>query len=482
MNRTWDSFVTYRSSNGSGVWAHDFGTYNECIPGQTLNGAHANAARTSVTSQPTMTYRIVDSCLTEKLGPPVTFSGLPVPFCEAGGNDGRNPRFVGMTPYAGGQLVLADGTHLVTTMYPSCAPGTRSRNGGISIFSSADGYNFTFVANVARQSDSKVFAAPAEGPNEHTLALLLNGDIVCVFRTEAGDGNGRYGPYYRTVSTDAGKTWSTAIPLKDTSGNYIGCARPHMVQLGNVTLLVGGRMMMGHDYSRSFSIWMSTDGNAENWTRADGSYHHNARASETHAGLWPSSVNRTGWRFEFTSGYIGLVRLGESSAAVIYDLMLPQPPPPPAPPRPPGQCTTHIHHTLGCFNDADGTLILSHLAPAPVGAAVTLASCGAACYALKPHANFTIAGIDDGKSCFCGAPSDMETAAAKARSVDKTQCIGTPCGGDPKETECGGPGRLLAYSYTCDGDENDAVDAIQSPHSGHNPSTSYSMRIDLVGV
>ena len=112
----------------------------------------------------------------------------------------------------------------------------------------------------------QAFAAPAEGPSEHTLTLLPNGNLVCVFRTEAGDGNGRYDPYYRTISTDSGKTWGTATPLRDTSGNYIGCARPHMVQLGNVTLLVGGRMMMGRDYSRGFSIWMSTDGNAANWT------------------------------------------------------------------------------------------------------------------------------------------------------------------------------------------------------------------------
>ena len=97
---------------------------------------------------------------------------------------------------------------------------------------------------------------------------------------------GRYGPYYSTVSTDSGLTWSVAIPLKDSDGNYIGCARPHMVQLGNTTLLAGGRMMMGRDYSRAFSIWKSTD-NGISWTRADGSYHHNAKASVHRAGLWP---------------------------------------------------------------------------------------------------------------------------------------------------------------------------------------------------
>ena len=120
------------------------------------------------------------------------------------------------------------------------------------------------------------------------------------------------------------------------------------------------------------------------------------------------------------------------------------------PPAPPRKCTIHIHHTLDCFNNADGTLILPHLSPAPAGAALSLESCATACYALQPHANFTVAGVAGGKSCFCGAPGDMATAAAKARSVDKTQCTGTPCGGNGHETECGGPGRLLAYSYTCD--------------------------------
>ena len=35
----------------------------------------------------------------------------------------------------------------------------------------------------------------------------------------------RYGPYYSTLSNDSGLTWSVAAPMKDTDGNYIGCAR-----------------------------------------------------------------------------------------------------------------------------------------------------------------------------------------------------------------------------------------------------------------
>ena len=248
--------------------------------------------------------------------------------------------------------------------------------------------------------------------------------------------------------------------------------------------------MMGHDYSRAFSVWLSADGQAENWTRYDGSYHHNARASETHAGLWPASVNRTGWRFEFTSGYIGLVRLGETSAAVIYDLMLPPPAPPAPPPGPPGACKGKITipHTLGCFDYSSSPPGVGPVLPAyqpSVEGKADLETCAAACYAAK----LTTAGIDDGKQCFCGTAAELETPKAKALAVNKSECIGVPCQGNAHETECGGAGRMLAYAFTCDrvAEETGLLAQQQqekevAPEESHNPSTSYSMRIDLVGV
>ena len=475
VNRSFDSFVVY--ANGTAApWAHDFGTYHECIPGQYLNGA--NSTSTSVTSQPTVTYTFVDGQLTEKPGgPQVTFAGLPEPFCPPPKDD---PAFVGMTPYGGGQLVLADGTHLVSMGYGACAPG-KPKNGGIHLFSSRDGYHFQFLSHMARQSDSKAFAAPHEGPNEHTLALLPNGEILCVFRTGAGDATGHYYPYYSTRSRDSGKTWDTAVPMKDESGNGIGCARPHMVQLpGNITLLAGGRMMMGHDYSRAFSVWASADG-GYTWKRSDGSYHHNAGATQTGAQLWPSSCNRTGWRFEFTSGYIGLVRAGDSSAAVLYDLMLPAPRPPPAPPPPPGVCPQiQIHHTLGCYNysswssSSSGTLapVLPSHQPAIEPGKVDLESCAAACYAAK----LTTAGIDNGRDCFCGRAADLDGTDAKALSRPKAECEAVPCEGKPTETECGGAERMLAYAFSCG---KAKLPRLMEEKEFHNPSTSYSMLIDV---
>ena len=49
--------------------------------------------------------------------------------------------------------------------------------------------------------------------------------------------------------------------------------------------------------------------------------------------------------------------------------------------------------------------------------------------------------------------SDMTSAAARARNRPKSECMVSACdGADPHaEKECGGPGRLLAYQFSCTG-------------------------------
>jgi hypothetical protein len=138
----------------------------------------------------------------------------------------------------------------------------------------------------------------------------------------------------------------------------------------------------------------------------------------------------------------------------------PAPPPPPPPPRPPPpppgphQCTSvHIHHTEGCFNYSDwregtpGPVL--PLYEAAVGAKLSLEACGAACYKSDP--TDTLAGVEGGNRCFCGKPSDLATAAAKARSITgRAQCETVPCVGNPtREKGCGGVGLMLAYAFTC---------------------------------
>ena len=126
----------------------------------------------------------------------------------------------------------------------------------------------------------------------------------------------------------------------------------------------------------------------------------------------------------------------------------PRPPPPPPPP-PPGPCKITIHHTIGCFNDSDWSsgrgLVLPAWQQAQHGK-ISLEACAAACHAAK----LTVAGVNAGSDCFCGGDADLESAAVQARSRPKPECMKSACGADPGEKECGGPGRLLAFRYSCD--------------------------------
>merc|ERR1712110_737704 len=77
---------------------------------------------------------------------------------------------------------------------------------------------------------------------------------------------------------------------------------------------------------------------------------------------------------------------------------------------------------------------------------VSLESCASACHA----ANLAVAGVNYGSDCFCGKAADLDTPQAQARIRSKAECMTTACDAEPGEKECGGPGRLLAYRYTCD--------------------------------
>jgi hypothetical protein len=124
-------------------------------------------------------------------------------------------------------------------------------------------------------------------------------------------------------------------------------------------------------------------------------------------------------------------------------------------------------------NDSDwhsgGGLILPSYQPSVHGK-VSLQSCAMACHAAK----LTIAGVNAGSDCFCGVSSDMQSAAARARNRPKSECMASACDADPGDKvserfpaththcismayltgkrsrqECGGPGRLLAYQFSC---------------------------------
>lgn len=447
-------FAFHTDAQGHKV-AHDFGTGLVYVHSPNI---------TEVTFNDTSIWKFQGENLTWQNGPIITFKGLPHPVCGHGTDDW-------ISPHASGHIQLADGTHLHSTIIEWCDAPYPYGVASLVAFQSSNGIDYEYVGNVITSLD---VPESTEGPNEHDMALLGNGDVLCVARMGAGDGKGGYMPLYKTLSKDGGKSWSAAEAMPK-----IGCARPHLVQLDdNITLLSAGRSMMKDAYSRSFSVWMSID-HGVTWARSDGSYHHNDKAEITGAPTWPASCNKTGWRFEFTSGYVGLVRVGPRSAMVLYDFMPPVVPPPNPNPTPPGKCKIHIHHTIGCYNDSDwhsgskGLLLPAY--ESTVHGKISLETCASACHAAK----LSVAGVNAGSDCFCGVAADLNTPGAIARNRPKAECMASVCDADPREQECGGPGRMLAYHFTCDLPA-EGVDAPKALFDQHNPAYSFAMRIDVV--
>lgn len=130
-----------------------------------------------------------------------------------------------------------------------------------------------------------------------------------------------------------------------------------------------------------------------------------------------------------------------------------------------------LSQAVGCYNDTD----CQSCAAGPVLPAyqpalhdkVTRPACAAACHGL----GYTLAGIDAGNHCFCGNASDLNSAAAKARSRPAGECQASPCHAD-LDQRCGGDGRLLAYSFVCDGP---APPVPPSPPASHGISLHHEL-------
>ena len=114
-----------------------------------------------------------------------------------------------------------------------------------------------------------------------------------------------------------------------------------------------------------------------------------------------------------------------------------------------GAAACGVGALLGCFEDAGCPAggcphpLLPHY-QAQLHDKVTLEACALACHELS----LTVAGIDAGNHCHCGGGSDLSAAAARSHRRPLAECEVTPCHAAPAE-KCGGPGRLLAFNFSC---------------------------------
>lgn len=246
----------------------------------------------------------------------VTFSGLPRPAtCTAQWGAGGCPfRLSGSD-----MIVLADRRTLLYAAMVYMPPSSNPYALSIVAFASTDGgATFAFRGIIA---DAAEWSASVEGPNENALSLASDGTtIVCVFRTDGGDGynRARMANYGVATSCDGGVTWSSA----NVSANA-GCARPRLLHLaadgsGGILapapLLLSGGRWANEGLGWDAKLWVDESGSGANFSMAASlSYYHNLLAPNA-SWRFSTGVNSTS-AFRETSAYTALLALDGGPAA-----------------------------------------------------------------------------------------------------------------------------------------------------------------------
>lgn len=130
-------------------------------------------------------------------------------------------------------------------------PDGMSRAYSVVIARSTDrAETFRYVTHFSHEVDGEPVGD--QGASEPDLALLANGDILCLMRS------GSRTPMYQTRSTDGGKTWS-----EHTSIGWPG-VKPKLRVLGNGVLVCStGRGAYGNP--QVTCLMLSIDGTGERW-------------------------------------------------------------------------------------------------------------------------------------------------------------------------------------------------------------------------
>ncbi len=145
-------------------------------------------------------------------------------------------------------LQLANGD-LLAPMYGVFKGDTKSR---VVLSRSSDGgHTWRYHATVAYEPNDPNPELPGQynGPCEPSIALLPNGQMICVMRTQYAHPPNEYRPIYVSWSDDVGKTWTKPEPTN-----------PHLMTI-SPTLAVLDNGVVACQYGRpGFHVVFSTDG------------------------------------------------------------------------------------------------------------------------------------------------------------------------------------------------------------------------------
>jgi hypothetical protein len=294
---------------------HDFGTPKL-----------ADSSNTSWISESATFWKLTDDQLIgEKRSSRITFSGLPFPSKPQKFTENNGLRFGGSaTVVLPAGSVGGSSSHptFLQTAIVSWPPQTANDSVATSIvvFTSHDGFAFTYLGTVASAADNP---SSDEGPNEHAMEVLADGSLLCVFRVDCGDGThhpsgqwGRFAPYVQTRSRDGGRHWTRT----EAAVGAPGCAYPHLLRLPSGPLLLsGGRSIFsGTDDN---DLWVSWGGDGASWERHALSGPHNAGARPGMPQFDAKLVNTSQLSHRQTVAYTSLVTAGPSSALIGYEFL-----------------------------------------------------------------------------------------------------------------------------------------------------------------
>jgi hypothetical protein len=219
----------------------------------------------------------------------IRFCGFPAPFAKYH-EDGL------FLLHSGNILRLGSDGSLFTTLY-----GVLEGSEVMLIFavvSNDGGFTWNHRSTVV---DNAVFRAP-EGPNESTVELLDNGDLLCIYRvSDAWDFNKSY-------SRDEGRTWSEPMRM-----DGMRSVQPRLARLENGALvLTGGRP--------GLFLWLCADGKGEQWETVDLATHHNRLVEGKNERFSEVVDNAEAGKDPSTStSYTGIMPWGADGVIVTYD-------------------------------------------------------------------------------------------------------------------------------------------------------------------
>lgn len=197
--------------------------------------------------------------------------------------------------HSGNILRLADGS-LFTTVYGVLEGPEEMRV--FAVVSNDGGFTWNHRSTVV---DNAVFRAP-EGPNEATVQLLDNGDLLCIYRvSDAWDFN-------KSHSRDEGRTWSEPLRMEGMRS-----VQPRLARLENGALvLTGGRP--------GLFLWLCADGRGEQWDAVNLATHHN-RLVEREGEQFSEVVDNAeaGADPSTSTSYTGIMPWGSDGVIVTYD-------------------------------------------------------------------------------------------------------------------------------------------------------------------